>query len=406
MKYKNHGEIYTILNIVEWKAYVGQSCQFNRRDHAYELEKGIDSFDLQLDYQNSQREFVYMVLYSDYIQDYEELNRYERFYMSLLEKFKFNLYNQQCNNSVQARENREVDNLKISAEFCSDAQDRFLDDFVKRFGIEPQVVFNAGRDGRQEALNTYVSKRLGSQTFIGDRFIFNRRRIQEIVTKKIGKDSPPLDLDEVFISKFGNYLGEGVDQILNYECETQKRRKYCLWTFAANAVSYETVKKHCEKRQKEHLETYVLFEYTASTVYACAEAKRFSKLRKKNASKLTNAEMKFLTFNRGKYGHFYVPDDIDCTATGKSSVNAFVISDFYLLDDVYNMNEIKKRYKAVCKDGLKDIDKIGYQRSTYFMSSNQTGVRLSDITKEASTRNFCLIGKLAAPYIVPLECVE
>ena len=405
----NCSGIYVILNIIDCKAYVGQALKFNNRDHIYELEKGLDNTNLQTDYDNDDLEFVYMVLiYLDEEISKDELNRYEKFYMTLMEEFGFELYNEQCNNSTQAKNNRKIDRLGFSEEFHNDAQNQFINDFISRFDIEPCKLASSCRERRKQALEYYANKRLqpqGMEEFKknGDRFLFSRQRIQRLFTKKIEKDNS-LDIDEVFVSKAGGYLGEGIDQILHYECEIQKNRNYCLWTFSANAVSYENVKKHCEKRQKEHKNTYVLFEYTASNVYASAEPKIFSKLRKKYALKLAEEERTFLSFYEGSYGHYYVPEDINCTATGETSVRAFVIQDFYFIDGVYNYDEACKKYKVVCADKLKDIDRIGCQRSTYFMSANQANMKLSDITEKPSRRKFCFIGKLVAPYIIPLEC--
>lgn len=45
MNLSNCSGIYLILNIIDWKAYVGQTVNsFNNRDHIYELEKGKDKY--------------------------------------------------------------------------------------------------------------------------------------------------------------------------------------------------------------------------------------------------------------------------------------------------------------------------------------------------------------------------
>lgn len=71
MNLSNCSGIYLILNIIDWKAYVGQTVNsFNNRDHIYELEKGKDSTDFQRDYDEG-TEFVYMIAYYDPDKDFK-----------------------------------------------------------------------------------------------------------------------------------------------------------------------------------------------------------------------------------------------------------------------------------------------------------------------------------------------
>lgn len=124
---KYFGGIYAIMNIPEWKVYVGKAKTFNKRDHAFELDKGIDSRKLQRDY-DSGVEFIYMVLYIKkdladeqiFIRDKndnDQLNELEQMYMTLLEEFGFDLYNEQCNNYKISSQNRSIKNLNIKNSF-------------------------------------------------------------------------------------------------------------------------------------------------------------------------------------------------------------------------------------------------------------------------------------------------
>lgn len=402
--------IYGILNIVDWKVYVGQAKKFNKRDHIAELEKNQDNnASLQADY-NHNKELVYMILYcSPEKIPKDMLNGQEKFYMTFMEEeFGFTLYNEQCNNTEKARANRKAvaanpEKLYIPPE---EAKRVFIEDFKCRFGVEPSKLSNADVEERKKALEVYAKRRLtckGREKFNGDRFLFNRQRIQTIFHKTIQKNVP-LDIDEVFVSGAGGYLGEGIDQILGYEQDSIKKHKYCLWTFGVSAVAYETVVECCKKRQQAHKDTYVLFEYTFSNAYADAAPQTFSLLKNECVKKLSDDEKNFLSFDLGSYEHYYVPWDIDCTATPLKSAKAFVIQELYLLDDLCDMDKIKAEYKAVCHENrLTDIASDSQWRSTHFVRTDNPDIKLSDILGESSGRKFWFLGKLAAPYILLLK---
>lgn len=404
----NCSGIYVILNVIDWRAYVGQAVNFNNRDHIYELENGKDNTDFQLDYDND-KEFVYMIgcYKSDEIERMK-INTYERMYMTLMEEFGFGLYNNQCNDTEQARENRRIINLNVDEDFYLEAKDEFNRDFIERFGISPVELFESSVSRRKEALEYYAEKRLtliGREKFVGDRFLFNRQRIQSLFNNN-SRSICSLDIDEMFISKAGNYLGEGLDQIVNYELASINKNNYCLWTFAYQAVSHKVVEECCVKRQQMNKDIYVLFEYTPSSVYASTESKRFGCLKKGNAKKLTDEELDFLSFERGKYGHLYVPADINCTATDAPSTRAFVIQDLFLLDEVFDSNMFNKYYQAIREKGLQDISKGGKQRSTHYIRSRGIDFELEEVLEKSVRRKFCFVGKLVAPYILHLNSKE
>ena len=403
MNLSNCSGIYLILNIIDWKAYVGQTVNFNNRDHIYELEKGKDRTAFQRDYDEG-TDFVYMIAYYDPDKEIKgaTLDTYEQMYMTLMENFGFSLYNEQHNKTDQARENRSISNLGIDEDFYLDAKKEFNKDFKERFGISPVELSESSNSRRKEALEYYAKERLKLEKFAGDRFLFNRQRIQSLFNNN-SRSIRSLDIDEMFISKAGNYLGEGIDQIVNYELTSINKNNYCLWTFAYNAVSHEVVKKRCVERQQMNKDIYVLFEYTPSNVYASSEQKQFGCLKKENAKELTDDELDFLSFERGKNGDLYVPADIDCTATATQSTSAFVIQELFLLDEVFDSNSFNDYYQAIRRNNeLQDISKGGFQRCTHYIKRSKD-FKLDDVLEKSVRRKFCFVGKLAAPYILLLN---
>lgn len=403
MNLSNCSGIYLILNIIDWKAYVGQTVNFNNRDHIYELEKGKDRTAFQRDYDEG-TEFVYMIAYYDPDKEIKgaTLDTYEQMYMTLMENFGFSLYNEQHNKTDQARENRSISNLGIDEDFYLDAKKEFNKDFKERFVISPVELSESSNSRRKEALEYYAKERLKLEKFAGDRFLFNRQRIQSLFNNN-SRSIRSLDIDEMFISKAGNYLGEGIDQIVNYELTSINKNNYCLWTFAYNAVSHEVVKKRCVERQQMNKDIYVLFEYTPSNVYASSEQKQFGCLKKENAKELTDDELDFLSFERGKNGDLYVPADIDCTATATQSTSAFVIQELFLLDEVFDSNSFNDYYQAIRRNNeLQDISKGGFQRCTHYIKRSKD-FKLDDVLEKSVRRKFCFVGKLAAPYILLLN---
>lgn len=397
--------IYVIVNIEKCKIYVGQAREFNNRDHSYELKKGYDSSELQQDYNNVQTELVYFIV-GDFVGDFEkaDLNMYEKLYMTLMEEVGLDLYNKQCNDTKNSKNNRAIDKLGVNYIVYNEIKENFINEFKKRFDVIPQDLKKLSVNERKSCMDKYVKKRLNinSKELEGDRLIFNRDRIKNIIYNK-SISVTNLNIDEMFVSKAGNYLDEGIDQILDYEINSIKTHGYCLWTFASKAVSYEIIKKSCEKRRDNNLDTYVLFEYTTSSEYAASEATRFNKLRKKYVNELTSEEKLLLNFEKGKYGNYYVPDDIDCTAVGNKSAKAFVISEIFMLDEIYNIDELNNYYSAL---GAKDLYKIkdgGKQRSTFYVKANNENIDLSEIFENPNDRKICFVGKLVSPFILNLE---
>lgn len=398
----NHGGIYIILNIVDdkVKAYVGQASKFSKRDHNSDLHGGVDNSKLQKDFDNieSGKEFIYFVVKDMGCNSHKKKrNYYEKLYINLLndKDFGFELYNEII---PKFQENDEYNRAKKE----------LIAEFVNRFQKTPKELASMTLADREEVLESYVARRLDhsdkeyQKKFESDRFFFSRDRLCRIMGKP-EKSILSLDIDEMFVSKAGNYIGEGVDQILNYETDSINRHNYCLWTIASNAVSIDTVKALCKERQKKHIDTYVLFKYTTSSVYASASSTRHPILKIDDAKKLTEKEISFLGFNKGPDGNYYVPEDIDCTAAGEKNAAAFVIQELCLINEIVNENKLKDYYSAVKKDGVYDIRKGGCQRSTFYVRAKKNIEDTQDMFLVPKYRDFCFVGKLAAPYIIKLN---
>ncbi len=405
----NRSGIYVIVNIMDCKAYVGQARNFSKRSHIAELAQGTDNDRLQKAYddQEKDREFVYFIATSDKaggIAGKNILNKYERLYMTLMEEMGFCLYNRNIRKC-----DRTLEKLGLDEEEHDRAEEALTKDFEIRFGHSPKSLKEAGEETKQQALDHYVSQRLTQQEktgkrLEGDRLLFNRARIKEILGGQ-EKSITALDLGEMFISKAGSYIGEGIDQILYYETEETRKFGYCLWTFANNAVPLETVRECCRQRGAQGKDTYVLFSFTPSAEYGSKPANKHAVLKKVEAGKLMPEELDFLHLNQGEKGQYIVPDGIDCTASGQSSSNAFVIQEFFLATEVVSESGLKEMYTTVGARGtLYDVDKGGYQRSTKYvqLKDTQNSVDYEKLCTEAKHRSFCFVGKLVAPYVVRL----
>lgn len=419
----NHGGVYLILNVLDCKVYVGQAKNFNNRSHLDVLNQRGDTKDLQDDYDDKEKglQFVYLVVVDKGKKMKKKvLNFYEKLYMTLMEDLGFSLYN-----IMIKREDRTIEQLERKKEYkeileieeregslqeeYERAKRAIVEDFRVHFNVSPGELINSDRDRREQALRYYVKQRLDQQNenltlFKSDRLIFTRKYINEILGGE-EKSIRSLDISEMFCSKAGNYIGDGIDQILNYETKTIKKYGYCLWTFANNAVSADTVRKCCQLRKMQGKDTYVLFHFTPSSVYTGNEAYNHSILKKDCAKALSPEELDFLNFEMGDKGQYMVPKEIDCTAAGASSANAFVLEEIFLAKEVIVQSELKKQYEAIGAYGTYSLDNPG-QRSTFYvrLKDTQKEIDYERLLGEPGHREICFVGKLAAPFILKLEC--
>lgn len=400
--------IYMILNLVDCKVYVGQAKNFNKRNHFNQLISNRDNSRLQSDYNDKEKsiEFIYFII--DENRGLEEpkeikqwLDKYEKVYMTLMEDLGFFLYNINIK-----RESRELDKL-ITDKEKYEVKDILEDEFRSRFGKTAEELAEADCKTRQEALEYYIKRRTNNKTdgiLAMDHLFLNKKRVAKILgNKEVSLFS--LDIDELFISTAGDYIGEGLDQILNYEVNSIHTYGYCLWTFAFNAVATEKIRECCRQRNKQGKDVYVLFAISFDPTFKVKEAKTFDCLTAENGKKLMPEELSSLKFEQRDDGNYYVPKEIDCTAAGKKNANAFVIKEFYLVRENLNLPELKKKYYIVRKHELQETPETDYSRSTrYYRRRDNINIKENSIYNGESQHVFFFLGKLAAPYIIRLNC--
>lgn len=399
-KENDNNGIYIIVNVVDCKVYVGQTKKFINRSHLETLGTGKDNVNLQADYDDKSREleFVYFIAgYSPIVLSKNELEYYENLYMTLMEKIGFTLYNTRKKES------------QVPDDFYNLAFPKLQNDFLIRFGKTAKELAHSDLETRQQALEYYASQRLTNK-FCEDYFFFNRNRIKQILGREEISLSD-LDLEEMFFSKAGNYVGEGLDQILSTKVRTIARTvngkplEYCLWAFANNAVALDEVNNRCLIREEQGKDIYVLFSYTFSSKYVGKDKMEHMFLRKKDALCLSPRELEFLKFENGEKGCYLVPPQSVCTAASTTSTNAFIIKSISLLKENINEDELKNSYSAVRKYGvLSDATKDCKQRGTIYLKRKENFGN-TGITEHTAPdhRTIYFIAKLAAPYIVRLN---
>lgn len=421
--------IYAIVNIMDSKVYVGQAKEFNNRDHFLQLKKGNDTKRLQADY-DREKELVYFVL-GNLNQETEwndtDLDSFEKMYMTIFEDLKFELYN--CN--IQ-RKNREIESLEdfVKGQYHS-AVESLNNDFLMRFGVKAKDVPKLTEGEKKERLEQYARNRLEQyarnrlehqvetsdeyaykrakyQVETSDRFFFNRNRIEKIIDNTMPLEKlESLNLDEFFFHKVGNYLNEGIDQII-YDRkqiiqDNKDNKKYCLWAFAANAVNAETVRSLCRERAKHHTDTYVLFSITPSSKYASSESHKQSVLKGKDCKDLTTDEIAFLNLQEAGKKDYTVPDAVACTAKSSTSANAFVIEKIFFIDRDIEKSKLAENYLAVNKSGNLYQHTKRKVCSTFYMRSNKKLHDNKALFETPDNKSFCFLGKLAAPYVIKLN---
>ena len=409
--------IYAIVNIMDNKVYVGQAKKFNNRDHFLQLKKGNDNKRLQADYDRG-KELVYFVL-GNLNQETEwndtDLDSFEKMYMTIFEDLQFELYN--CN--IQ-RKDREIESLEdfVKEQYHS-AIESLNNDFFMRFGKKAKDVPKLTEEEKKEMLDEYARNRLEQyarnrlehQVETSDRFFFNRNRIEKIINNTMPLEKlESLNLDEFFFHKVGNYLNEGIDQIIYAKNriiqdnkDNKDNKKYCLWAFAANAVNAETVRSLCRERAKHHTDTYVLFSITPSSKYASSESHKQSVLKGKDCKDLTTDEIAFLNLQEAGKKDYTVPDAVACTAKSSTSANAFVIEKIFFIDRDIEKSKLAENYLAVNKSGNLYQHTKRKVCSTFYMRSNKKLHDNKALFETPDNKSFCFLGKLAAPYVIKLN---
>lgn len=397
--------IYAIVNIMDSKVYVGQAKEFNNRDHFLQLKKGNDTKRLQADY-DREKELVYFVL-GNLNQETEwndtDLDSFEKMYMTIFEDLQFELYN--CN--IQ-RKDREIESLEdfVKEQYHS-AVESLNNDFLMRFEVKAKDVPKLTEGEKKEMLEKYARNRLEHQVETSDRFFFNRNRIEKIINNPMPlEELESLNLDEFFFHKVGNYLNEGIDQIIYDKSQSIKANEYCLWAFAANAVNAETVRSLCRERAKHHTDTYVLFSVTPSSKYASSKSHKQSVLKGKDCKDLATDEIAFLNLQEVGKKDYKVPNAVACTAKSSTSANAFVIQKISLIDGDIEKSKLAENYLAVNKSGNLYQHTKRKVCSTFYMRSNKKLHDNKALFETPDNKSFCFLGKLAAPYVIKLTGQE
>lgn len=405
------GGIYIILNVKKAKAYVGQAKNFNDRTHLDDLIKRLDPCtSLQEDYENEE-EFVYFTPKILKDKSKKQLNRYEKMYMTLMEELGFALYN-----SIPKRENRTWEKLGVSIREQKRLKKTITCAFLRRFKIIPEkLAYELSPEEREIVLDSYLNFRNEEiQKFKKNRylkqdiFMFNRQRAKNIFESK-ETSYRSLPLDELIFSVAGNYLGDGLDQIISYENDIISKAGYCLWTIANNAVCVTEVRKRCRECKKKGKDTYVLFHYTPSTTYSYNQPNQHEILPQYEERNLTEEEISFLHFEEelGEKKRLSVPKFIDTTSASNTSAAAFVIQEFQLLKESVIPQELKQKCSALRKrtsdDAPLNLTKPKeYNRSTYYFIFDDKDSINDTFTDRKLGREITFVGKLAPPYIIRL----
>lgn len=401
------GGIYIILNVLDCKAYVGQAKSFGNRTHLDDLMKKTDvSPVLQQDY-NAGKELVYFTpaIFCD-PSDKAGLNKHEKIYMTLMEEFGVSIYNLN-----PKKENRTWEKLQVSNEDKDNFKKCLEDDFQNRFQLKPEQLVSSSKEERRKAIDRYASLRIDElekikqdEFFKHDIFMFNRERAKTFFYNKI-VSYKSLSLDEMFLSSAGNYLGEGLDQILRYENDAihgivgDSENGYCLWTFSNNAVSMKTVRKKCYDYHKKGKDVYVLFTYTPSTTYLHTEPHEHQKIVPEEIKELSNDEITSLKLQGPE--KLFVPEIVNTTSADQPNTAAFVIQEFALLKEQLNPDKLKELCNAVrANDKLSEIKE--YNRSTFYLKLKDNCLIADAFTDNDGSRKITFVGKLAAPYIIRL----
>lgn len=407
------GGIYFILNIFENKVYVGQAKDFDNRTHISNLyngqfkEKRHDNINLQNDYNDPVKnlEFVYFpVSTTDEVFDKKDsenkkiLDTYEKLYMTLMEQtYGYELYNIQIPDK-----NRKLEKLKsnlYSESVIEEAKTELENDFKEKFGLGVKELRDATIEEKKSALEYYVNRKLEGKISKKDRLFYNRNRIASIFEKYNSKSQSitKLPLNELFYSPAGNYVGEGIEQILYQKLATIKENGYCLWAVANNSFTINNfLKKHSNKES-----FYVLFKFTPSTIYASTLPYIHKYIRKKNNPTVDENAIKSLNLTELKRNIYELSETTTCTASSSKSSKAFVIDQLFLLNEDIDMVAFNSMYKSYANNGEISEDNRIQQKTALKVKVNENSI--NDICIPPNHRSLCFAARLVAPYVLHLN---
>lgn len=467
--------------------YVGQAKDFSKRTHLESLASGKDSskrlqqcFD-KLE-ENGRDELVFFpIVYVDLTEALKSdgkldnkrarqiLDPYEKLCMKWMNEHGYNLYNIQSWGTLDCAMKDDCD---ISDSEIKNYEDELLPavekdperlrimiqcrrslekQFVVRFGKGPAELAQMSRGERKKSLEQYVKIRLnyadnrtkcwkqkdveelkkGWEPYKLDRFVFSEDWLRKNCfinkeTNNPGQDFFSVsDKNKLFFSKAGNYISEGVDQIVRYESRTIANHGFCLWSFATNAIAKSIVQELREAAASDDEELYVIFSLTYSESYSSKQEYSHRLLNKEDVKALDSlflGEGSTKEVVRKEYEAFRnklepngdalrIPIYMDSTAAGENSCKAFVISNLYPLKDAFTVDSLVGNYEAL-KERVRNMNgeiettydmRTFSQRGTFCLRKREGATaKLSDCTEENSRRTVSFLAKLQAPYVVEL----
>lgn len=405
--------IYIVLHEGDNRAYIGKTKNLVGRTHFTDLIKGTSSSGALQDlYNQTDRELLFFPLISDeYDKDdakydnsknREELNLQERFCINHFKDLGFKLLNKQ----IPKKENIKIDEEK-KQEYIYEVDKAFLNRF--KLSVSEYVEADAGK--REQVFKDYKDLRTkehkdNSEHFKYDLLFMYKESFDSLIKNGERKTITSLPIEKVIYSKVGEYIGDGIDQIIDYEQNVIEQFGYALWTFSNTALSKEMVR---EEMQGEEL--YVLFDYTSSLAYAVGEAVKHDVV---NSSDKENAEvMEALNLSTNSNDSVVkLHEDINCTAYGNKSCLAFVIEEFYPLDETIDKDWIKENFDCLVLDKtnppkgwVSDVGFNAHSKNTYFLKQKRNA-KIDNIPNPSENKKgrFSFVGKLKYPYVIRLDC--
>ena len=157
----------------------------------------------------------------------------------------------------------------------------------------------------------------------------------------------------------------------------------------------------------EGKDLYVLFDYTASLIYAVGKAIKHDIV---SLSDRENEEViKALNLSG------IIPNSFNCTAYGDKACLAFFIEEFIPIYETIDKNWIMDNFDGVVLDNNSQKVKAkvsnecfkAVSRSTYFLKQ-KLNAKINTIPTELQNMKgrFTFFGKLKYPYIIRLECAN
>ena len=455
---QNKGEVYSFINIIEKKVYVGETGNGESREWTHaKCIFGLESSGSNNNLIDENQENSYCLLYLYSFQDKESDERFwiamETIYMYLFVKHGFRLYNSNKGtgrDNVGATRKFLLDNISeqelyqnvlsflkdytVSAEYEDErtgqefsvtnweeflvvAEKVFLNDITNIFG---ENIFELENDKKRcDFWNRFLSQSRSDENFIvleemknpKDFFVFNKeklksisqdRNLEEISVKELVEQN---HLDRIIYSKAGDYLGETIYEILSnkfadlqekYNPFEQKEadKGMCFWSVAGDQQDWLRSILSSDKKE----DVYILLFYTGS----------------KNLSAKTADEFNAVSFSlkRKRDKKYPYPTEFVPELVSNRNNMAFLISDFYYPKEEISTEIIEGAYTAIYEQVYSDSRPIhiseGVKQKTFYVGELQNGDReilINQLKTANCDRNNTrmILAKLQYPYVVALH---